>query len=267
MSVAQFARRLDLYTDEEIEQTTFTDSIRTVSVRKNFGGINGDVLKEWWLTIGSGEFVSPASSRLIRDPFIRFLHRAITGTITARYESNEKVTQDDLLVLYCLIGPGEGNVASILLHFLDRARTGASRICQGHYVTMLARAFGLLDEYDLQSLVPGPQATTISETDMVQMQLLTETVPRRFADPEPLAIADAGDQGTSQAPSRRPQPRRAPRASDPPVTLASVRDEVREVREEVRSLTDWVVQALRDIAAERGVQLQPYPPVPPPGDA
>ncbi|KAI7732619.1 hypothetical protein M8C21_020640 [Ambrosia artemisiifolia] len=79
-------------------------------------------------------------------------------------------------------------------------------------------------------------------------------IPRRFADPRPLALVPPDDQGTSQSHPRRSsasQPRRAPLASDPPATLASVRDEVREVREEVRSLTDWVVQALRDIAAER----------------
>ena len=136
---------MGLYTEAETSEPIFTDSYRAVSVQRGYVGIASSVLKNWWPTIGFYEYTSQTGSSGIRDPLHRYLHRVIATTILARYESIEKVTLDDLLILYCLLHPAEGNVAYFLLRSLARKRTGAARICQGAYVTMIASALGILD--------------------------------------------------------------------------------------------------------------------------
>ncbi|KAI7734881.1 hypothetical protein M8C21_002735 [Ambrosia artemisiifolia] len=269
ISVAQFAVRMGFYTDEETTQPIFTDSYRTVSVQEGWGGIDPGVLKSWWTTIGSFTYSGRSAGSHIRDPVHRYLHRVISNTIQARYEGIEKVTQDDLLVLYCLLHPAEGNIAYILLRSLARKRAKAARICQGPYITMIARAFGILDRFILQTLVPGARTSRISELDMIQMSILTATEPRQFSDPIDAAIAIAVDDTETET-RRRPPPiprsSRTSQASSSSSAEPSLIDEFRAFREEVTTSLDWIMRSVRTIAAARGVELPRHPSDPPPDD-
>ncbi|KAL8217788.1 hypothetical protein R6Q57_021161 [Mikania cordata] len=67
LSLAEFGSVLGLYTEQEVQMPIYTTAIHTA---------DDAVVSAWWPRIGDEPFVRAARVTRIRDPLIRYLHRA-----------------------------------------------------------------------------------------------------------------------------------------------------------------------------------------------
>ncbi|GKA93051.1 zinc finger, CCHC-type containing protein [Tanacetum coccineum] len=103
------------------------------------------ILHTFWPSIGDDEFVTRRmKARSIRDPRVKSAHRCIATTIAGRKDSTNQITINDLFFLYCIYAPNVYcNIPFWLCQYLNSSGDG-ELICEGMYVTRLARCFGIL---------------------------------------------------------------------------------------------------------------------------
>ncbi|GKA78279.1 hypothetical protein Tco_0784816 [Tanacetum coccineum] len=140
MSLLEFGWRVGLYSKGE------SRDVATLSGLRNTKTVNATRLTHsFWPSIGDDMFnVGNKKAQSIRNPRIKLAHRCITMTITGRKETTNRVTEIDLLYLYCIFREGVVcNIPYWLAKYLKSIRD-KSVIFKGMFVTRIARSFGLL---------------------------------------------------------------------------------------------------------------------------
>ncbi|KAJ0454388.1 hypothetical protein HanIR_Chr15g0739491 [Helianthus annuus] len=228
MSVPQFAEAIGLYTREESSVVGFRRSLRGVTVNREDYHVTEAELAEFWLTIADSEWSTRAVASSIRDPFVRYIHRIIACTVMGRKGGEDKVSQNDLFCLYCIMTRKEVNLAAVMLTSFARGRRkgGQARLPLGTYVTRLARHLGVTDVYEERLLTPGPVTVEFGVEELRRAQMICLDEPLRW---------EAVKQGpphrqrvrlqSERPPSAHPRAQRQVRApASAPVTLESLRD-------------------------------------------
>ena len=145
----QFILAFGLHTEEEITSLGFADywtnSLRVVPDR----GLLGD----YWDRISSegDSTTTTLSYTLMREPMRRLCHRLIAYSIIGRGQSPEKVTTLDLFLLRSMDEGPVVNIPNFLAHYLHQialGRDARSKMTGGHFVSRLARHFGVLGGKD-----------------------------------------------------------------------------------------------------------------------
>ncbi|GJV32030.1 hypothetical protein Tco_1392430 [Tanacetum coccineum] len=133
LTILKFARRLGLYTNDEIQDDRFETYFH--------GGLRNDDhfnVNQYWSGISSEEELiwSRSSTKTSRDPVLRVLLKMITYGLSRNHE-------------------GYANVAWLIAKWLKRKGVGTqkeSMICCGQFVTRLAKRLGVLTEEVLNGL-------------------------------------------------------------------------------------------------------------------
>ncbi|KAM0065065.1 hypothetical protein Hdeb2414_s0003g00110411 [Helianthus debilis subsp. tardiflorus] len=161
-SLIEFAKRMGVYTDEEMETDVFL---------KGLTKLPDDVSPEQvWAQIGEGPYqANMVKSTRLKDPFHRILHRVIAQSIAGRKESTGVVTRRDLFFLYCFVKPAVCNVAYVLASYFTccMGKMPTSHICGGSFITQLAESYGVLTSEVCATL------TSFLPTQTIDMVVLT----------------------------------------------------------------------------------------------
>ncbi|KAL8233098.1 hypothetical protein R6Q57_002876 [Mikania cordata] len=103
MSIERFAVHLGIYYEPETVSDDFAQGLTH--------GEDG-VMRAWWAQISDTSFTGHmVRATMIRYPLVRYIHRCIITTISARGQSQEWVTTTDLFYLHSLIAGRPGNLA------------------------------------------------------------------------------------------------------------------------------------------------------------
>ncbi|GJY51503.1 zinc finger, CCHC-type containing protein [Tanacetum coccineum] len=107
---------------------------------------------------------SPCSGRHW-DPRVKLAHRCIATTIAGRKESTHRVTEIDLLYLYCIYSDEVVcNIPYWLAKYMVMMRE-KSLIYGGMFVTRIARSYGLLTNEMMRALSVEPSPHAIEEDE------------------------------------------------------------------------------------------------------
>ncbi|KAL8251318.1 hypothetical protein R6Q59_035011 [Mikania micrantha] len=161
LSVAQFATRMGLYTEGELDTEVFD----------GLYDFEDEIEKAtFWAEVAEGVY-DPRRAKAIklRYPLHRLIHRILFGTIIQRGDILGNVPTRDLFYLYCLIRGIHCNIAHCLAFFLttNSGKQASSHICGGAYITQLADSYGLLTEENIASF------THVCDTPPLDMRTLS----------------------------------------------------------------------------------------------
>ncbi|KAL8260138.1 hypothetical protein R6Q59_028091 [Mikania micrantha] len=231
LSITQFARVMGIYSEEELQQPLYRDSLLAKDV-------SNVVLCTWWPTIADGALHGTTRASWIRDPLHRYTHRIIAHTIAGRGESRERVTFTDAFLLYCLLHPASCNIAVALASDFEahRGRPVASQLDGGAFITRLAEGLDI----DTAGLTPVPSRlldlTAIRQMDIVEripgggtrLTAVRASQPIVIVAPDDTTQAGvptpqtAGGEAPLQSPVHFPPPPPVPRIRPaPPITIQS----------------------------------------------
>ena len=113
-------------------------------------------LARFWESITVTAYSRTNHESSIRDPLIRYIHRIIACTIAGRKSGNDKCNTVDLFCLYCILGHGEANLATVLLTGFKKGHRLGAQLELGTYITRIAAYLGVFDRYPIEHLTPGP---------------------------------------------------------------------------------------------------------------
>ncbi|GJV43345.1 putative ribonuclease H-like domain-containing protein [Tanacetum coccineum] len=147
----------------------------------------------FWPIIGDGGYnVGNTKEKYIRNPRIKLAHRCITITITGRKETTNRVTEIDLLYIYCIFGEGVVcNIPYWLAKYLKSVRD-KSLIFRGMFVTRIARSFGLLTNEMVSVLNCEPPLHVYRKTSLVKMGVIMELHEGECCWPATRAVVEKG---------------------------------------------------------------------------
>ncbi|KAD7477029.1 hypothetical protein E3N88_00165 [Mikania micrantha] len=169
LSVAQFATRMGLYTEGELDSEIF-DGLHD---------FEDEIEKAtFWAEVAEGVYdPRRAKATKLRDPLHRFIHRILVSTIMQRGDSLGNVPTRDLFYLYCLIRGIHCNIAHCLAYFLTTSsgKLASSHICGGAYITQLADSFGLLTEENIASFTHVCDTPPLDMRTLRYMQIVEQT--------------------------------------------------------------------------------------------
>ncbi|KAD3640894.1 hypothetical protein E3N88_30117 [Mikania micrantha] len=169
LSVAQFATRMGLYTEGELDSEIF-DGLHD---------FEDEIEKAtFWAEVAEGVYdPRRAKATKLRDPLHRFIHRILVSTIMQRGDSLGNVPTRDLFYLYCLIRGIHCNIAHCLAYFLTTSsgKLASSHICGGAYITQLADSFGLLTEENIASFTHVCDTSPLDMRTLRYMQIVEQT--------------------------------------------------------------------------------------------
>ncbi|KAD5507914.1 hypothetical protein E3N88_15617 [Mikania micrantha] len=168
-SVAQFATRMGLYTEGELDSEIF-DELHDFE----------DKIEKamFWAEVAEGVYdPRRAKATKLRDPLHRFIHRILVSTIMQRGDSLGNVPTRDLFYLYCLIRGIHCNIAHCLAYFLTTSsgKLASSHICGGAYITQLADSFGLLTEENIATFTHVCDTSPVDMRTLRYMQIVEQT--------------------------------------------------------------------------------------------
>ncbi|KAI3819874.1 hypothetical protein L1987_13726 [Smallanthus sonchifolius] len=107
-SLKDFARRMGLYNEEEMETDMFLEDVHDLPDTTATPTL-------FWREIGEGNYNSNVSKAyLIRDPVHHYIQRVLAHTISGRKKTPGVVSVRDLFFLRCLLRPVTCNVAYCL---------------------------------------------------------------------------------------------------------------------------------------------------------
>lgn len=142
-SLVEFSWHMGIYEENKMRSPAF-ELFLTKVVREYLSGVNG---YNFWSTIANGAFHSGVSQEShIRSPIHRLLHRFITFSINHK-RHGDKVTSLNLFFLWSIVTPTIFcNIPHHLASYLGSKATisrAGSPINGGHFITLLARSYGL----------------------------------------------------------------------------------------------------------------------------
>ncbi|KAJ0510598.1 hypothetical protein HanRHA438_Chr11g0516661 [Helianthus annuus] len=210
-SLIEFAKRMGLYTDKEMETDVFL---------KGLTKLPDDVSPEQvWAQIGERPYRAYfLKNTQLRDPFHRILHRAIALSIAGRKLHPGVISQKDLFFLYCFVKPAVCNVAYMLASYFTSCMgtMPTTYICGGSYITQLAKSYGVLTPEacdNLTSFLPTQTLDMVALTHMKVVKPISQPDPSQTEEP-PQQQQEAPPQ---QLQEETPQHREAPHLQYPPL--------------------------------------------------
>ncbi|GJW44858.1 retrotransposon ORF1 [Tanacetum coccineum] len=195
-TLLEFAKRLGLYTSEEIEEEGFDVYFQ--------GGLRSDEhfnAQEYWLRISREENLSLSRSHAstIRNPVLRVLHKMITYGLFQRTTGYDKIQKNDLWLLSMFDASHQNkyaNVAWLIARWMKRKGAGSqkeSMICCGQFITKIAKRRNLLSEEVLNGLCA-----------LIYCRALDTTTLRELIDSEGRLIPEAPEPGVPRVAIPRP---------------------------------------------------------------
>ncbi|KAK9062062.1 hypothetical protein SSX86_019247 [Deinandra increscens subsp. villosa] len=149
MDLPEFAWRTGLYTEAEVQQPLFTESIHTLP---------DDELKNFWPAIGDRHLAGDSKASDIRDPLYRYFHRLIACGINGRKDSTDKCNFRDVFYLRCLLTHRRCNLARCLAAYSSSYYHRQSRgsLLGGPYVTRIAHSYAYILNLHQLRISPVP---------------------------------------------------------------------------------------------------------------
>lgn len=260
-SIIDLARRLGLYTVEEIAGEHFRPYLQSCIVGKPHE-YNQD---EFWASIAIVRGAYPprsARERDFRSPITKLLHRLVT--ITLAHKANpERVASTDLFYLWCLMNSRVllNIPATIAFYLTEKATSTAngSKICGGHFVTRLARSFGLVPPHGMLPEIPRP----IDRGVLVSMKVLVR-FGRTFRISEDAIEVEPEDAPAQEVRIDRPVAQQELEET----TLGLILREIRDIRAEqtrrgiqldrMEKRQIWLGEQFRTIMTSQGHHYQPF---------
>ncbi|XP_076907764.1 uncharacterized protein LOC143564343 [Bidens hawaiensis] len=186
MSVPRFAVLTGLYTEEEVQTSAFTESVRGYTLGTRRYWITSTDLAAFRSTIAEGPHASNAVSSAIRDPVHRYIHIVITSTFVGRQSGHDKCSNLDLMCLYSIIGQHDVNLATLLLSSMGRGgrrdESVSARLPLGHIISQIAAALGVFEKYSAAYLTPGLDTEVVNVADAKKAGMCTYEDPPRLVD-------------------------------------------------------------------------------------
>ena len=265
----QFILAMGLHTVEELESDGFArywdDSLRAVPDRGLFS--------DYWDRISSGGDIttSTPSYTLIREPMRRLCHRLIALTIAGRGQSPEKVTTLDLFLLRSMDEGLSVNIPHFLAHYLHRSAAGRDRrshMTGGHFVSRLARHFGVIGaEIPAGLEVIVARLPVIDRDYLVRLGICQVAAGGHFwaaLGPARAAGPEAEQGGPQGPPAAAPAHQEEPQAPvPPPVPVRTMGQRVDAVEGELRALrgivdgmrrdSEWLVMSVSRLLEQQGI--------------
>ncbi|KAI3723924.1 hypothetical protein L2E82_35686 [Cichorium intybus] len=194
-----------------------------------------------WAEMSDDQFEAKSAwESQLRDPLHRLMHR-IKSTSVMQKRGCEKVSGNDMTFMWSLSDPTRFlHLPYALAVSLTTRAAGvadSSPMAGGHYVTRLARSYGLLTAEIMTTLTATPPAqTSIRYLEIVRlihqprpsviMRMTTEAPQGPQAQLEP------------EQPTRRWRRREEPPADQPQMQLADVLTDIRDLSERLMRLED-----------------------------
>ncbi|KAK9064754.1 hypothetical protein SSX86_016136 [Deinandra increscens subsp. villosa] len=149
MDLPEFAWRTGLYTEAEVQQPLFTESIHTLPE---------DELKNFWPAIGDRQLTGDSKASDIRDPLYRYFHRLIACGINGRKDSTDKCNFRDVFYLRCLLTHRYCNLARCLAAYSSSYyhRQFRGSLLGGPYVTRIAHSYAYILNLHQLRIPPVP---------------------------------------------------------------------------------------------------------------
>ncbi|KAK9049651.1 hypothetical protein SSX86_031380, partial [Deinandra increscens subsp. villosa] len=149
MDLPEFAWRTGLYTEAEVQQPLFTESIHTLP---------DDELKNFWPAIGDRHLAGDSKASDIRDPLYRYFHRLIACGINGRKDSTDKCNFRDVFYLRCLLTHRHCNLARCLAAYSSSYyhRQFRGSLLGGPYVTRIAHSYAYILNLHQLRIPPVP---------------------------------------------------------------------------------------------------------------
>ncbi|KAK9064820.1 hypothetical protein SSX86_016202 [Deinandra increscens subsp. villosa] len=149
MDLPEFAWRTGLYTEAEVQQPLFTESIHTLPE---------DELKNFWPAIGDRQLTGDSKASDIRDPLYRYFHRLIACGINGRKDSTDKCNFRDVFYLRCLLTHRHCNLARCLAAYSSSYyhRQFRGSLLGGPYVTRIAHSYAYILNLHQLRIPPVP---------------------------------------------------------------------------------------------------------------
>ncbi|GJZ49826.1 retrotransposon protein, putative, ty1-copia subclass, partial [Tanacetum coccineum] len=158
--VREFFASFDFDASPCRESVTLSGLRKGVTVKANY------LLLGFWPTIRDDGFnVGNTKVAAIKDPRVKLAHRSITTTIAGRKKMTHRVTEIDLLYLYCIYS---NEVVCNIPYWLAKYMVGMrekSLICGGMFATRIARSYGLLTSKMIRELSVEPSPHAVEEYD------------------------------------------------------------------------------------------------------
>ncbi|GJY89466.1 hypothetical protein Tco_0504662 [Tanacetum coccineum] len=191
ISLLEFRWRVGLYIERE------SRDVATLSGLRRAETVNSTHLTHLFCpSIGDDGFnVGNTKVKSIRDPRIKLAHRCITMTITGRKETTNRITEIELLYLYCIYEERVVcNIPCWLTKYLKGIRD-KSVIFRGMFVTNIAWSFGLLNEEMIRVLNCEPPPHIYKKKSLVKIGVIMELHEGEFCWPETRGVVeeDEGD--------------------------------------------------------------------------
>ncbi|KAK9062737.1 hypothetical protein SSX86_019926 [Deinandra increscens subsp. villosa] len=174
LTLREFAVLSGLYTEDETCTPFYTAAPLAA---------DEDNMKTWWTTITRRRFgVNSRKITSVPNPVIRYVHRLITCSITARGEGQELVTSTDLFYLYSMVHQLPCALAHCFARFLAKQESKQQRstLYCGAYVTRIAMSLGVLDDH-IQMLSEAIPPRRLGKNTMIAMGLLDKSGTGRNA--------------------------------------------------------------------------------------
>ncbi|KAL8231561.1 hypothetical protein R6Q57_001339 [Mikania cordata] len=111
MSIPQLVIATRFYTDAQVRELGFAQSLRAVVKEPSDLGIMERQLGMFWMSIADGAFTSGIVESSIRDPLIRYIHRMVSCTLFGHWAGAEKCNQLDLFCMYSMISHRPANLS------------------------------------------------------------------------------------------------------------------------------------------------------------
>ncbi|KAD2804614.1 hypothetical protein E3N88_37991 [Mikania micrantha] len=275
MSIARLGKLMDIYKENELRKNLFKKGLRS---------LEGTASHELWAEIGTGIYRPKATKRTqMKDPLHRYIHRAISNTISARGFSTGVVSAKDMFFLFCLIRNQPCNLAFSLAQFFSTCfgRTHKSPIVGGSYITQLAISLDVLNA-EIRDTLESSHPTDLIGTLMVQSMKLARYergLDWHWLDSEGKrwipGAADAGSEdGMNDEDLSESEPEGNTAPPPPSMDLETrinqivlTQQSMLQTQQSMWAYIQWMVQVQQQAAQEAGYVPPPLPVLPhqPPG--
>ncbi|KAI3790872.1 hypothetical protein L2E82_04262 [Cichorium intybus] len=159
-SLRDFGRRTGIYTEEELQSRHFTPFLQACIQGRPDRAANATI----WATLSNLQFeAGSARESQLHNPLHRLMHRIISTSVMQK-QGSEKVSGDDMTFMWALLDPTRflhlPYALAISLSTRAAGASSSSPTAGGHYITRLARSYGLLTAVTIATLTAIPPVHT-----------------------------------------------------------------------------------------------------------
>ncbi|KAF5804835.1 hypothetical protein HanXRQr2_Chr05g0201821 [Helianthus annuus] len=145
MNMASFAVASGFYTDEEVQQSRFSTSLRGAYSTDRECSVGAAELRRFWNTISDHPFALTNLITSVRSPICRYVLKILSTTLVGRKSGENKANWIEIFILMCRVENREMNLATVLASSFSRGRRGGpwAALAMGPYITRLGLNLGV----------------------------------------------------------------------------------------------------------------------------